>query len=774
MAEHQEETSASGVLGERFIQLTSENVFLTGKAGTGKTTFLKKIKASALKKTLITAPTGIAALNAGGVTLHSLFQLPLGGFIPEFVPLVARGEIKFETRSTIGRHFRFSGPKSKLIREAELLIIDEISMLRADLLDVVDLALQQVRKSRQPFGGIQVLFIGDMMQLPPVVKRMEWDILKDYYPSPFFFDAKVLRNHPPVYVELDKIYRQSDPEFTNLLNKIRYNRLSEEDTARLNTHYKPGFRGSREEGYIHLTTHNRDADEINQEELYLLPNPVQTFIAEIKGEFPPNIFPCEPELKLKIGAQVMYIKNDPTGAQRFYNGKIGKVDGFSDDTICIREEDGSIIHLEKYEWQNIRYNVNEENKQIQEEVVGTFTQYPLRLAWAITIHKSQGLTFDKAIIDIEKVFASGQAYVAISRLRDLKGLILSSPISGYGIPYDTSLSRFEHRKEVQGDPDNLLQTHARNYLKRCCIQSFDLSSTLREWNAHVMTYDKEEGKSEKQQHQEWAISVRNEIQELEEVAKKFRTQVGQLIEQGDFEKLNERMHAAISYFNPRLQKLNESVLTHKLNLSQKPRTKQYVEELDALDSDMCRMLLAFKKADLLLQFKIHPELDLSHEWAQMRNLTWRSRIMNEFHATHQNSYSTSETSGSVIRPKSLRHQTVRGEKKPGRIKGQTYQLTLEAFEAGKTIEEIAESRNLAVSTITGHFRKLIAEEKIPLDKLVSPDAIEHWTTFLKENPETHVFSMHEQLKDPKTFRDLLFTHAWMEQQQQFNGKIENH
>jgi hypothetical protein len=762
MTEFKEEASSASILAERFIQLTSENVFLTGKAGTGKTTFLKKIRASALKKTLITAPTGIAALNAGGVTLHSMFQLPLGGFIPAFIPMLSVGEVKFETRSTIGRHFKFSGNRRKLIREAELLIIDEVSMLRADLLDVIDLALQQARKSRQPFGGIQVLFIGDMMQLPPVVKRQEWDILKQYYPSPFFFDAQVLRNHPPVYIELDKIYRQSDSEFTDLLNNIRYNSLTESDTARLNQHYQEGYQGKQEDGYIHLTTHNRDADEINHIELNRIPQNQEICPAEINGEFPSNIYPCEAELKLKIGAQVMYIKNDPTGGQRFYNGKIGKVEEIIPPYVIIRGEDGDRIQLEKYEWQNIRYRVNEENKQIEEEVIGTFLQFPLRLAWAITIHKSQGLTFDKAIIDIQKVFASGQAYVAISRLRSLSGLVLSSPISPNGVPYDPSLSRFEQQKEIQGNTDQLLQTQSKNYLKNFCLHAFDLSSMLRDWNTHVASYNKDEERSEKQQHYSWASDIKNEIRALEETATKFRNQLNQLIALEDIDKLNERMHAAISYFNPLLQKMNEKVLLHKLQMSQKSKTKQYVEELDELDSELSRVLLAFKKADLLIQFKRQPELDLNQAWNEISTLSWRSRIINEFKNSHIGYQEKTETRGERSRVKKNPKTEETKDNKPKKFKGQTYQMTLEAFENGQSIEQIAEARNLAISTITGHFRKLIAEEKLPLERLVSQEAIAHWTKFLEDNPETYVFGMQEHLNDLKSYRDLLFTHAWVE------------
>ncbi len=763
--------SDAAIVAERFIQLTAENIFLTGKAGTGKTTFLKRIKSTTIKKTLVAAPTGIAALNAGGVTLHSQFQLPFGGFIPEHGEFRVQGDSKFETLSTLTRHFKMSGQRTKTIREAELLIIDEVSMLRADLLDAIHFMLQSVRRNKKPFGGIQVLFIGDMMQLPPVVKRSEWEVLSQYYKSPFFFDAQVLRDHPPIYIELETIYRQADQNFTRLLNKIRYNQLQQEDTQLLNSYYKPHFSPNSDERYIRLTTHNRDADEINQMELHRLSTPLRTFESTIEGEFPPHIFPCESNLLLKKDAQVMFIKNDPSGDQRFYNGKIGRVLDFQEKNILIEDSDGKKISLDPYLWENIRYSVNEETKQIEEETIGSFTQFPLRLAWAITIHKSQGLTFEKAIIDIEKVFASGQAYVALSRLKSLEGLVLSSPIATQGIPYDASLSRFETRKEIQGNTQKLFTEYSDLYLKNYCLNSFELNHLITDWNTHIKSYNKDEGKSEKQNYLEWAKTIWEELTKLNSVARKFRNQLIPLLELNDIAALKERVHAAVSYFNPKLQQLNERVLKHKLLISALPRTKTYCTELETLDAGMSNTLISFQKSLVLIDYRLQPELDLSAEWKNIAALKWRSRILNEVQnqTANINQSATKKSNSNKKRESSWSKDSE--PKKPKRETGQTYTLTLESFQAGKTIEEIAENRSLAPSTIVSHIRRLIGEERIPIEQVVSEQAFTEWSNFLSENPETNIWAMKDSIGDENKFRELTFTYTYLESKKNQDGTI---
>ena len=405
----------------RFINQTNRSIFLTGKAGTGKTTLLKEIIKSTHKNCVVVAPTGIAALNAGGVTIHSMFQLPFGGFIPaNNVDGNFNENIKFESKDTLRRHFKMSAVKRAVIQNMELLIIDEVSMLRSDLLDAIEFMLQSVRKKKVPFGGVQVLFIGDLLQLPPVIRDEEWRTLKNYYKGKFFFHSHAIQQNPPLYIELSKIFRQTDEVFIDLLNNLRNNRITKVNVAFLNKYVQPNFDLKTNKGYITLTTHNAKADTINSQSLLDLEGNSRRYKAQIVDDFPDKIFPVDDYLELKIGAQIMFIKNDLSFDKHYFNGKMGVIYSLSDNEIRVQfPEENKIIEVERYEWQNIRYFVNTNTKEIEEEILGTFTHYPIKLAWAITVHKSQGLTFDKAALDVSQVFVPGQAYVALSRLRSL-------------------------------------------------------------------------------------------------------------------------------------------------------------------------------------------------------------------------------------------------------------------------------------------------------------------------------------------------------------------
>ena len=433
---------------ERFINQTNRSIFLTGKAGTGKTTLLKKIVATTYKQTIIVAPTGIAALNAGGVTIHSFFQLPFGGFIPEFdVDAQFTQYVKLETKSTLMRHFRMNATRKAIMRNMELLIIDEVSMLRADTLDAIDWTLRNVRKVNKPFGGVQVLFIGDLLQLPPVIKPQEWSFLRKYYNGIFFFNAKSVHEAPPLYVELDKVYRQEDEVFLSILNNLRNNKITQEDVDQLNKHVQPNFDPTLHEDYITLTTHNNDADGINKNALSRIDKKSKFYKSEITGAFPDHLFPIEENMELKIGAQVMFIKNDITSDKAFYNGKMGKIVGLEHDEIRVNfPKEKKTISVEKYEWNNIQYTLDTTTSEVEEKVLGTFVHYPLKLAWAITVHKSQGLTFDKAILDVSKVFVAGQAYVALSRIRSLDGVVLLKPIQMNGLSNDANVVEYAKSK----------------------------------------------------------------------------------------------------------------------------------------------------------------------------------------------------------------------------------------------------------------------------------------------------------------------------------------
>ncbi|EOR93482.1 DNA repair and recombination protein, putative helicase [Arcticibacter svalbardensis MN12-7] len=424
-------------LASDFVQFTDKNIFLTGKAGTGKTTFLHELKKYSVKRMAIVAPTGVAAINAGGVTIHSFFQLPFGPYIPEDAGNPP------QKRNTSFNANRFHKEKINLIRSLDLLVIDEISMVRADTLDGIDEVLRRYKDHSKPFGGLQLLMIGDLHQLSPVVKQDDWQILKDYYPNLYFFNSKALKRSLPVSIELKHIYRQSDTAFIDLLNRIRENAIDATVLDKLNERYIPGFNPPDEQGYITLTTHNNLAQEINVKKLLQLKVKVQTFIAEIGQEFPEYSYPTVVDLELKVGAQVMFVKNDNSREKLFYNGKIGKVVRLTDDTIYVKCPDDQLeIAVQKAEWQNIKYTLNPVTKEVVESVIGTFSQFPLKLAWAITIHKSQGLTFERAIIDANAAFAHGQVYVALSRCKSFEGMVLSSAISSSSVKTDGTVAEY--------------------------------------------------------------------------------------------------------------------------------------------------------------------------------------------------------------------------------------------------------------------------------------------------------------------------------------------
>jgi len=451
-------------LAEDFVQYTRSHIFLTGKAGTGKTTFLTGLKENTAKRMIITAPTGVAAINAGGVTLHSFFQLPFGPFIP--------GSEAYEQGRQ--RLFRFSKEKKRIIKSLDLLVIDEISMVRADLLDSVDAVLRRHRRNDQPFGGVQLLMIGDLHQLSPVAKQDEWQLLKQYYESVYFFSSHALDQAELVTIELKHIYRQSDARFIKLLNRVRDNRLDAATIEIINQCYIENFAPKKDGGYITLTTHNSSADSINKSRLSALRGKEYAFKAEVSGEFPEHTFPTPGTLVLKVGAQVMFLRNDTSIEKRYYNGKIGKIKTISGRQICITcPGESEDIMVEAVEWENIKYKVDQESKEIQEDIIGKFKQFPLKLAWAITIHKSQGLTFDKAVIDAESAFAQGQVYVALSRCKTLAGMVLSSRIPSRGIETEESVLNFIEKARQNPPSENRLQAAKVFYQQQLLLECFD-------------------------------------------------------------------------------------------------------------------------------------------------------------------------------------------------------------------------------------------------------------------------------------------------------------
>lgn len=412
----------------RFIvEKTDMSLFLTGKAGTGKTTFLREVVRYTKKKCIVLAPTGIAAVNAGAMTIHSFFQFGLGPFVQGVI----------EPKSD----FRINKSKLELIRHLQLLIIDEVSMVRADLMDHIDVELKRIRRNSKPFGGVQLLMIGDLQQLPPIAHGGEDELLRQYYKTLYFFSSAALKSMKYSCIELKNVYRQTDGHFIDILNHARDCTLTSQDISDLNARYVPGFSPKPEDGYIRLMTHNRQVDYVNETELEKLDSKPYTFVAAVTGTFPEESYPTADSLTLKKGAQVMFIKNDPE--RRFINGTLGEVKSIDKNSIAVRlAESGTVIDVEPVEWQNIRYQFDEESKEISSKQIGRFKQYPLKAAWAITVHKSQGLTFDKAIIDVHAAFSPGQAYVALSRCRTLDGLVLSSPVSASVFMRDNAVDAY--------------------------------------------------------------------------------------------------------------------------------------------------------------------------------------------------------------------------------------------------------------------------------------------------------------------------------------------
>ncbi len=517
-----DQTNEKFALATDLVHQSSRNLFLTGKAGTGKTTFLKYIRENCPKQMAVVAPTGVAAINAGGVTIHSFFQLPLSPFVPVERGFSKSGDDIVGRNSLISR-LRFTAEKRKVIQQLELLVIDEISMVRCDLLDAIDTVLRHVRRNpHEKFGGVQVLFIGDMYQLPPVIKDQEWNMLSGFYNSPYFFDSVVLKKEPPLYIEFDKIYRQSEEQFIRLLNQVRNNDMDEAGFQLLERQHQPFFKRNRDDGYIILTTHNEMARLTNIAELGKLDAPLFSYNAVIEGDFPETVYPAEEVLQLKIGAQVMFIKNDTDKAKRYFNGKIGVITELKEDKITVQcKDEPSAIEVKPEKWENIRYTLNKTTRQLEEQMLGSFTQFPLRLAWAITIHKSQGLTFEKAIIDAGDAFAPGQVYVALSRCTNLNGMILKSRIKSNSLSVDPRIVRFSQNHSQQKLAEAMLPAR-KEYQQKLLLSSFDLSAAIHS-HAELHKYLIENSKSFNPESLVWADKLSDKLDTLQQTAQRFHS-----------------------------------------------------------------------------------------------------------------------------------------------------------------------------------------------------------------------------------------------------------
>lgn len=560
-----------------FIDYTNQNIFLTGKAGTGKTTLLKKIKENSSKKMAIVAPTGVAAMNAKGVTINSFFQLPPGSFYP--------GDIRLEdlqagilSIDSMAADLSYTREKNKLFRELELLVIDEVSMVRCDLLDVIDAILKRVRKNNHPFGGVQLLLIGDLYQLPPVTKREEWAFLNRVYPSPYFFDALVIKSNPLLQIELTRVFRQTEPEFVNILNDIRNNRINENDLEILNRRFAPLFNGSEDLNPIIITSHNAEANAINKEKLDELKGEEFTFEGEISGEFRDLNLQAEQSLKLKEGAQVMFIKNDTGENRKFYNGKIGKVKSIKDGEILVSFPQEEDLLLEKSSWQSFEYKTDTEEAIVQQQV-GEFSQYPVKLAWAVTIHKSQGLTFDHAVIDAGKSFVAGQVYVALSRVRTLNGLILKSRITTDSLRSNPEVLNYMNPLQEE-ELDKALIMEQEKYILQLVLDHFSFVQ-VSDGLDDIYT-NPEVIKSPDPEFRSLLSQLIRALSDLAALAARFQAQVKQIYLKTGFTDqpaIQSRIESALTYFSKELSIQLLNPIVKQIRIKPKNKIQQHIQHL---------------------------------------------------------------------------------------------------------------------------------------------------------------------------------------------------
>lgn len=732
------------------VNQTNRNIFLTGKAGTGKTTLLHKIINTCYKNTVVVAPTGIAALNAGGVTIHSMFQLPFASFLPTLSnPPIVNEFLRFENRFSLRKHFQMHRNKQQVIRNMELLIVDEVSMLRADVLDAMDYMLQFIRKDKRPFGGVQVLFIGDLLQLPPVVKQEEWEVLKHYYKGMYFFQSEVITQNPLLYVELETIYRQTDKLFISILNHLRENQLTSEDIKQLEKYVQPDFPKKHLKDYITLTTHNAKADAMNQREMSKLSSPLFSYEADIVDDFPEYLYPIEKVIQLKEGARVMFIKNDISGEHLFFNGKMGTVVSLSEGEITVKLDGGRVINVERYEWENVRYKLNETTKDIEEERLGSFTQYPLRLAWAITIHKSQGLTFEKAILDLASVFASGQAYVAFSRLRSLDGLILLSSVSANGINNNGEVIGYAENKASEKEVQTACYTGKTEFLQENILNTFQWNTLLEEWVLHRNSYSGEIGN--KNLYKDWASQQLVRVQELVTVSEKFIKQLKTLFNNAtDVQHIFERVAKGITYFTPLLEQLWYEVLLVEGKIANQKKVKQFFTELKELDNSLSETLKKLFRLEQMIQL------------AQSDQPFDKEKI----HSAKLETLYTELTGkiNNILKNEKLfiGEYPLSKDDKPKKEKRSTYDITLQLWKEGKTVTEIAKDRTLSQATIYSHIAKCIEQDKIAITEVLPEETINELNTIFKENEElTTLKSLYEKTEERYSWDELRLFRAYL-------------
>ncbi len=806
-------------LAESYINNTGTSVFLTGKAGTGKTTFLRHICHTTNKRCVVVAPTGVAAINANGVTIHSFFQLPFTPFLPSLKNVISEYSLNKQ-------HVRKE--KIEIIRTLDLLIIDEISMVRADLLDAIDDNLRRYRHSQRPFGGVQLLMIGDLQQLPPVVKDDEWELMKQVYPSPFFFNSKALQRTPFITIELTKIFRQSDSQFINLLNNIRQNKFDNDTLNLLNTRYLPNFQPNDSEGYIQLTTHNYQAQNINSAKLESLCGESYSFEAYIEGNFPEYSYPTDNVLTLKEGAQVMFVRNDSSPEKKFYNGKIATITSISNTDIIVEDREGNTIEVKRDKWENIKYTINKDNKEIEAVVDGSFIQYPLKLAWAITVHKSQGLTFERAIIDVGSAFTYGQVYVALSRCKSFEGLVLSSPITPQCAFNNNDVEIFNSNiPSHEYAASNLIIAQSQFFFDNL-LELFDFSALHKGINELHNIANINLSKLYPTQTND-LTNIQKETTELLIVAERFIGQINKIRLQTNNDTTHSHMHERVSkgceYFLAQLKPIAEKLQDiFGLDIDNKEIAKNYNKTTDTI-AEILRTKAATLKASLP-QFDVeqyikakNTSLLTKEEKSKKKTRTitivsdnsltnelidilkdWRSERSYEidkppFYIMHQTTLveiakAMPQTKEELLDIEGFgkkkyenygeeilqiindfcntnnieRRQTTividdTSNNKP-KEKHNTYLVTLELFRQGKTIEDIAVEREMATSTIEGHLSRFVETGEIDVHTLVSDEDLSALLPYFTDNKDSLLREAFEYFDSKYSFGTLRIVQSY--------------
>lgn len=791
-------------LAREFVENTDRHIFLTGKAGTGKTSFLKKLQLDSPKRMVVVAPTGVAAINAKGVTIHSFFQLPFGPIPPDT-----------EIDQLSKRKMRSS--KIKIIRTMDLLVIDEISMVRADLLDGIDAILRRYRDKSKVFGGTQVLMIGDIHQLAPVARQEEWQLLAPHYETPFFFSSKVYRQADPVTIELKHIFRQEDKDFIHILEQVRNNSLTDETLNLLNARFKAGFSPDPEEGYITLTTHNNQAEDINQTELEKLRGNQQTYTAKIRDNFPEYAYPTLQKLVLRVGAQVMFVKNDPSEARLFYNGKIGRIVKLQAESVSVLCKDESLpIEVKREIWENVSYTINAANQKLETEIIGTFEQIPLKLAWAITIHKSQGLTFEKAVIDAQAAFAHGQTYVALSRCKTLEGLVLKSRISRHSVITDSRATGFITGVQENMPDEKALLDSERSYQLKLIRELFDFQ-TLISPLSFAMNIGMKNSSTLKGNYQEILSGMKNCIEgHLLSVSANFEKQLRKSLNSEEMPEkdpfIQERFRKAVVYYLDYVKKnLRQPFDSLVYTTDNKEVKKDFSRQLDRISDTIQEKIICLE--GLEEGFNVHKLLDLrakntltikekaepkagfqnvsSHPVLYNRLRELRSEIAAEEDIDHFQVFpqATLFDICEMLPTNFSQLKSVHGigkvrmrlygsrileivsayclendlpvedpdqisVAKPQIIKGESFRTTLEMFRSGLKPEEIAKARGLVLSTIESHLAGFVLNGELKLEGVMERSKIDFLTSLMQKNSFTNLSGLKQQAGENFSYGEL--------------------